>query len=229
MSSTLSIVIVIMVSTVLIWVNIASFSEGQRDNPTLKIISSSNGRDVSLSTNNLSNSNLTDGNQTNNRTITAGAHNNSKANSTTLSTIKEKISTSGNVSSNLRQSTSTFAYTSNYNNNNSKPLSLSIKSSQNIVNDKGRSNITATAYDSSTGRKLDNATIKLRITFPSNSTSKEIISHNGQATYNAELNQNSKNNNYNATAEASAPGYISTTNTTTSSSTSITTSNSKSG
>jgi NAD(P)-dependent dehydrogenase (short-subunit alcohol dehydrogenase family) len=73
-----------------------------------------------------------------------------------------------------------------------------------------------------------NATIKLRITFPSNSTSKEIVSHNGQATYNAELNQNSKNNNYNATAEASAPGYISTTNTTTSSSTSITTSNSKS-
>jgi hypothetical protein len=216
-----------MLSTVLIWVNIASFSEGQRDNPTLKVISPSKGRDVSLSTNTLSISNPTDGNQTNNRTITTGAHNNSKANSTTLNTIKEDINTSGNVSANLRQSTSSFAYTSNYNNNNSKPISISIKSSQNIVNGKGRSNVTATAYDSITGKKLDNATIKLRITFPSNSTSKEIVSHNGQATYNTELNQNSKNNNYNATVAASAPGYISTTDTTTSSSTSITTSNSK--
>ena len=137
---------------------------------------------------------------------TTGAHNNSKANSTMLNTIKENISTSSNVSTNLRQSTSTFAYTSNYNNNNSKPLSISIKSSQNIVNGNGRSNVTATAYDSITGKKLDNATVKLRITFPSNSSSKEIVSHNGQATYNTELNQNSKNNNYNATVGASAPG-----------------------
>ena len=221
--------IVVVLSTVLIWVNIASFSEGQRDTPTLKIISPSNGRDVSLSTKHQSISNPTDGNQTKNRIITTGAHNNSKANSNTLSTIKENINTSGIVSANLRQSTSTFASTSNYNNNNSKPLSISIKSSQNIVNGKGRSNITATAYDSITGKKHDNATIKLRITLPSNSTSKEIVSHNGQATYYAELNQNSKNNNYNATVEASAPGYISTTNRTASSSTSITTSNSKSG
>ena len=64
--------IMVMLSTVLIWINIANFSEGQRYNPTLKIISSSNGQDVSLSTNNLSNSNLTDGNQTTNRTITTG-------------------------------------------------------------------------------------------------------------------------------------------------------------
>jgi len=149
-----------------------------------------------------------------------------------LSTIKEKfgnkIPTGVSVSAKLKQSTSTSTSTSTSNyNNNGKPISISIKSSQNIINGKGRSNITATAYDSITGKKLDNATIKLRITFPSNSTSKEIVNHNGQATYSSELNQNSKNNNYNATVEASAPGYISKTNTTTSSSTTITTSNSK--
>ena len=42
--------IMVMLSTVLIWVNIASFSEGLRYIPTLKITSPSNGRDVSLST-----------------------------------------------------------------------------------------------------------------------------------------------------------------------------------
>lgn len=104
-----------------------------------------------------------------------------------------------------------------------------IHSSQNIVNGKGRSNITATAIDAATGSKLDMATVKLRITFGSNGTSKEIIGHNGEVSYSSEINPNSRhesNSHYNATVEASAPGYISTTKTSTLSSTSITRSNS---
>jgi hypothetical protein len=97
--------------------------------------------------------------------------------------------------------------------NNDKPLSISIQSSQNIVNDKGTSTVTAIAYDPSTDKKIDNAILKLKITFTSNDTSKEIVGHNGEVTYSAEIKSNSKDNSnigFRTTVQAFAPGYIST-------------------
>jgi hypothetical protein len=143
----------------------------------------------------------------------------------------ENISRSGSISAKLRESTSPS--TSNYNTN-PKPLSISIQSSQNIVNGKGISSISAIAYDATTDKKVDNAIIRLKVIFTSNGTSKEFVARKGQIIYSAELNSNSHNNSnssYHATVQASAPGYISTMQTTTSSSasTSIMTSNSKSG
>lgn len=131
----------------------------------------------------------------------------------------------------MRESTSPS--TSNYNTN-PKPLSISIQSSQNIVNGKGISSISTIAYDATTDKKVDNAIIRLKVIFTSNGTSKEFVARKGQIIYSAELNSNSHNNSnssYHATVQASAPGYISTMQTTTSSSasTSIMTSNSKSG
>jgi len=102
----------------------------------------------------------------------------------------------------------------NYNyDNNDKPLSISIQSSQNIVNDRGTSTVTAIAYDPSTDKKIDNAILKLKITFTSNDTSKEIVGHNGEVTYSAEIKPNSKDNSnigFRTTVQALAPGYIST-------------------
>jgi hypothetical protein len=132
----------------------------------------------------------------------------------------------------LTQSLSTTKSTSNYkyNNNNAKPLSISIQSSQNIVNGRGASTISATAYDVVTGKRIDNAIVKLKITFTSNDTSKEIVGHNGEVTYSAEIKPNSKdssNISFRTTVQASAAGYISTSKTTTSSSSSsMSTSNS---
>ena len=143
----------------------------------------------------------------------------------------ENISTSGSVSVKLRESTSTSK--SNYNTN-PKSLSISIQSSQNIVNGKCMSSISAIVYDAMTGKKIDNAIIRVKVIFTSNGTGKEFVGCNGHVIYSTELNSNSYNNSnssYHATVQASAPGYISTMETTTSSSasTSIMTSNSKSG
>ena len=174
------------------------------------------------------------------------SHQNNTASNSNSSTIVNKNnninSGTGTSSAKLNQSTSTSShsyssssssssssYTSPSNTNSSKKLSVLIHSSQNIVNGKGRSNITATALDAATGSKLDMATVKLRITFGSNGTNKEIIGHNGEVSYSSEINPNPRhesNSHYNATVEASAPGYISTTKTSTLSSTSITRSNS---
>jgi ribosomal protein L30E len=77
------------------------------------------------------------------------------------------------------------------------------------------------AYDAATGRKLENAIVKLRITFGFSRTTKEIMGSNGKVIFSAEVTPNSKNNsnnNYTASVEASVPAYISTTKTTTHSS-----------
>ena len=108
---------------------------------------------------------------------------------------------------------------SNNNNNTGKegkPLSVSIQSSQNIVNGKGKATITAVAYDVTSGKKIDNAIVKLKVTFPYNATAKEISGYNGQAIYSIDIKPDSNNNNNNnrnnsfiiVTAQASAPGYI---------------------
>ena len=52
--------------------------------------------------------------------------------------------------------------------------------------------ISAIAYDATTGKKIENAVVKLEIIFTSNDTSKEMIGHNGEVTYSAELKPNSK-------------------------------------
>jgi len=145
---------------------------------------------------------------------------------------KRKYCTSESISAKLRESMSISK--SNYNNTNPKPLSISIQSSQNIVNGKGISSMSAIAYNTVTGKKIDNAIIRLKIIFTSSGTSKELVGRNRQVICSAELISNSNNNNnssYRATVRASAPGYISTMETATSFSTSIsiTTSNSKSG
>ena len=130
-------------------------------------------------------------------------------------------------------STSKSTSDSNYDNNNAKPLSISTHSSQNIVNGKGTSTIAAIAYDANTGKKINNAIVKLKIVFTSNGTSKEIVSHSGEITYSVEIQPNSNNSNisFKATIQAFAPGYISafkssSSSSSSSTSTSTTTSNS---
>ena len=147
--------------------------------------------------------------------LTPHLHNNSTSNST--SNIKKENNNNevaisgGNLSATLTKSLST---SNNYNSdNNAKPLSISIRSSQNIVNGRGTSTVTAIAYDATTDKKIDNAVVKVKITFTSNDTSKEIVGHNGEATYSAEIKPNSKDNSnigFRTTVQAFAPGYIST-------------------
>jgi hypothetical protein len=126
--------------------------------------------------------------------LTPHLHNNSTSNST--SNIKKENNNNevaisgGNLSATLTRSTST----SNDYDNNAKPLSISIQSSQNIVNGRGTSTVTAIAYDATTDKKIDNAVVKVKITFTSNYTSKEIVGHNGEVTYSAEIKPNSKDN-----------------------------------
>jgi hypothetical protein len=128
------------------------------------------------------------------------------------------------------------ASTSKSKSNNARPLSISIQSSQNIVNGKGESIMSAIAYDAISGKKIDNAILKMKVTFNSNGTTKEISSHNGEITYSSEIKPNSKNNigDFKATVQASAPGYNSafkaaaSTSATTSGSASATTSGSAS-
>ena len=186
----------------------------------------------------------TEGNATmtsNSTSITSASHSKNTSNSTSPS-IKEnngnKITTSGgSLSAKLTQSPSTSKSTSdsNYDNNNAKPLSISTHSSQNIVNGKGTSTIAAIAYDANTGKKINNAIVKLKIVFTSNGTSKEIVSHSGEITYSVEIQPNSNNSNisFKATIQAFAPGYISafkssSSSSSSSTSTSTTTSNSNS-
>ena len=164
----------------------------------------------------------------NSTAITPATHSNITSNSTSQSLKKEnnsnKITTSGGgLSAKLTQSPSTSKY--NYNNRNAKPLSISIQSAQNIVNGRGTSTITAITYDANTGKKINNAIVKLKIVFTSNGTSKEIVGHSGEITYSAEIKPNSKNSsniNFKTTVQASAPGYISTSKTSSSSSLSST-------
>ena len=124
-------------------------------------------------------------------------YNNNTSNST--SNIKkvnnnEVAISGGNISATLPRSLST---SNNHNyDNNAKPLSISIQSSQNIVNGRGTSTVTAVAYDATTEKKIDNAIVKLKITFTSNDTSKEIVGHNGEVTYYAEIKPNSKQYRY---------------------------------
>ena len=127
-----------------------------------------------------------------------------------------KLPTSTSTRGNLSQKPS--AYKSDYNNN-PKSIFISVESSQNIVNGKGTSTVKAIANDAATGTKLEDATIKLRITFASNDTSKLITSHDGVATYPTNLNpipSHHYNLGFTASAQASAPGYISTSKTTSS-------------
>jgi hypothetical protein len=141
-------------------------------------------------------------------------HNNTTSNST--SNIKKENNnevalSGGNLSATMTRSPST---SNNYNyDNNTKSLSISIKSSQNIVNGRGTSTVTAIAYDATTDKKIDNAVVKLKITFTSNDTSKEFVGHNGEVTYSTEIKPNSKDNSnigFRTTVKAFAPGYIST-------------------
>jgi hypothetical protein len=134
-------------------------------------------------------------------------------NSTVIAPILHSNSTSNSTSLKIKN---------NSNNDNSpKRLSVSIQSSQNVVNGRGTSTITAVAYDTTTGKKIENAVVRIKITFTSNGTSKEIVGHDGQATISAEIKPNSKDNNnisFRTTVDASAPGYRSTSKTSSSSS-----------
>jgi hypothetical protein len=135
--------------------------------------------------------------------------------STTSSAPPSISKTNNNVNSN------------NINNNITKvkPLAISIQSSQNIVNGKGKSTITAIAYDATSGKKIDNAVVKLKVTFTSNGTTKMISGYKGEVTYSVDIKPNSNNNNshgsdggndsFTTTAQASAPGYTSAYKTTT--------------
>ena len=69
--------------------------------------------------------------------------------------------------------------------------------------------MSAIAYDAISGKKIDNAILKMKITFNTNGTTKEISSHNGEITYSGQIKPNSKNNigDFKATVQASAPGY----------------------
>ena len=120
---------------------------------------------------------------------------------------------------------STSKTNNNINNiNKVKPLSISVQSSQNIVNGKGKSTITAIAYDATSGKKIDNAVVKLKITFTSNGTTKMISGDKGEVTYSVDIKPDSNSNNshgsggngnFTTTVQASAPGYTSAYKTTT--------------
>jgi hypothetical protein len=160
--------------------------------------------------------------------LTPHLHNNSISNSTSSNIKKENSNnevaiSGGNLSAKLTGSLSA-SNNDNYDNN-AKPLSISIQSSQNIVNGRGTSTVTAIAYDATTGKKIDNAVVKVKITFTSNDTSKEIVGRNGEVTYSAEIKPNSKDNSnigFRTTVQAFAPGYITTSKTSSYSSSSST-------
>jgi len=145
-------------------------------------------------------------------------HNNNTSNFNSSNT-KKVAASNENLSQKLTKSLSAST----------KTLSISSQSSQTIVNGRGKVTISAIAYDATTGKKIENAVVKLRIIYTSNNTSKEMIGHNGEVTYSAKLKPNSKGINniaIRATVQAFAPGYISATKTIlSSSSTSIITSN----
>jgi hypothetical protein len=158
------------------------------------------------------------------------------SNSSVLTTVLHSDNTSNSNSSNIKKvapsnenlsQTLTKSLAAS-----TKRLSISSQSSQTIVNGRGKLTISAIACDATTGKKIENAIVKLKIIFTSNDTSKEMIGHNGEVTYSAELKPNSKGINnigITTTVQAFAPGYISAAKTLlSSSSTSIITSNNSS-
>ncbi len=278
---------IVIVIPLIVWASIAAFSEGQKELPSMKIISPTSGQNVSIGSN-LTISGISTGtnttaignNNNNNRCHVSVIVNNIKpyqdatadgpngANdysrwhftlSPSYSPIKEgenkitsKLSclpagsnvnlTNSTITNNLvkwysvnvtgvkppssqvnknnqtttnatlqRQQPLSPLTPSTYKSksHNPKPLSISIQSSQNIVNGKGESIMSAIAYDAISGKKIDNAILKMKVTFNSNGTTKEISSHNGEITYSSEIKPNSKNNigDFKATVQASAPGY----------------------
>jgi hypothetical protein len=136
------------------------------------------------------------------------------SNSIAVTSHLHNNSTSNSISNIKKENNNEVATYNNYSyDNNAKPLSISIRSSQNIVNGRGTSTVTAIAYDPTTDKKIHNAVVKLKITFTSNDTSKEIVGHNGEVTYSVEIKPNSKDNSnigFRTTVQAFAPGYIST-------------------
>ncbi len=289
-SSVLFVLSIVIVIPLIIWASIAAFSEGQKELPSLKIISPTNGQNISIGSN-LTISGISTGtntsaigtnNNSNNRChisiivnnirpyqdATADGPNGAKDYSrwhltvSPASAIKEgenKItsklsclpagsnvnSTNSTITNNLvktitnattqhqqqpliqhqqqpliqhqqqpliqhqQQPSPLPASTSKSKSYNPKPMSISIQSSQNIVNGKGESIMSAIAYDAISGKKIDNAILKMKITFNTNGTTKEISSHNGEITYSSQIKPNSKNNigDFKATVQASAPGY----------------------
>jgi hypothetical protein len=279
---------IVLVIPLIIFTSIASISEGQRELPSVKIISPTNGQNVSIGSN-LTISGIATGtnttaignNNSNNRCHVSIIVNNIKPYQDTTadgpngpndyskwyltispnySAIKEgenKItsklscqpagssvnSTNSTITNNLvkwysvnvtgvltspssqvnknnqtitnatiqhqQPLSSTATSTTKSKSYNLKPLSISIQSSQNIVNGKGETIMSAIAYDAISGKKIDNAILKMKVTFISNGTTKEISSHNGEITYSSEIKPNSKNNigDFKATVQASAPGY----------------------
>jgi hypothetical protein len=205
--------------------------------PSIKITSPSKGETISTSINqSISNSTLDLQNQQrrynsennitsmNNATIAASQKNSSKLSSPSIFNETKSKNANTNISNTFSGHTQKPS-TSKNNYNNLKPISVSVESTQNVVNGKGISTVKAIANDVATGKKLEDATIKLRITFTSNGTSKLITSHNGVAIYSANLNPTPNHHNYlgfTASAQASAPGYISTSKTATTSSLSST-------
>ena len=209
--------------------------------PSIKTTSPSKGETISTSINHrISNSTLdlqnqqhrynSENNSTsmNNATIAASQKNSSKLSSPGIFNETNSKNANANISNTFfghTQKPSTSK--SNYNGNNLKFMSVSVESTQNVVNGKGISTVKAIANDAATGKKLENATIKLRINFTTNGTSKLIVGHNGAAIYSANLNPTPNHHNdlgFTASAQASAPGYISTSKTTTTSSLSSSTS-----
>src|SRR5919198_1176362 len=142
----------------------------------------------------LSSSGAANNNVSNNQTMTT------TTTATTTTTSSQSIDKSNNIQTGKE----------------GKPLSISIQSSQDVVNGKGKATIRATAYDVMSGKRIDNAIVKLNVTFPYNATAKEISGYNGQAVYSIDIKPDSNNNNNNnrnnsfiiVTAKASAPGYI---------------------
>jgi len=182
-------------------------------------------------TTNLSN-NLVKWNSINVTGVSTSGNNQTISNSTIPREQKQdqfKTKDNSTATSNSTLMTTTHDENNKSNNNNynngAKSLSVSVKTSQNIVNGRGTSTVAAIANDAATGKKVENAIVKLKITFTSNGTSKEIVGHNGEVTYSAKIKpapNNNSNMSFRATVEASAPGYISTSKTTTSSSSSLT-------
>jgi len=103
-------------------------------------------------------------------------HNNNTSNFNSSNT-KKVAASNENLSQKLTKSLSAST----------KTLSISSQSSQTIVNGRGKVTISAIAYDATTGKKIENAVVKLRIIYTSNNTSKEMIGHNGEITYSAKL------------------------------------------
>jgi len=171
--------------------------------------------------------NLVKWNSVNVTGVSKSGNNQTTSNSTIHQQQKQdRFKAGGNATagSNGTLLTTTHDKTSKSNYNGAKSLSVSVKTSQNIVNGRGTSTITALANDAATGKKVENAIVRLKITFPSNSTSKEIVGHNGEVDYSAKIKpapNNNSNMSFRVTVEASAPGYISTSKTTTSSSSSF--------